>query len=496
MRSQAWVRIAREKRAARASKSAASLTFRQFIDTVHPRYQWYAHCETFANVLQRVADGELRRVMFFVPPRHGKSETVSRLFTAYYLYRHPERFVGINCYAADLAYTFSRAARDHFQRVGGVIRGDAAAVKHWETAEGGGLWAAGVGGPITGKGAHLALIDDPIKNAEEAASEVIRAKQLDWYDSTLYTRLEPDSALVIVQTRWNEKDLSGELLTREESEHEGWHIVNFAAIKDAEPDKRQFPASCTIEPDTRAIGEALCPERYTADDLGRIRRKIGEYYFSALYQGRPAPREGGMFTAASFPIIARPPVIPKADIRVRWWDMAATENGGDWTVGALIAYYDDTFFIEDVVRVQYGSAKRNALIRATAEQDASTYGTVYTWGPQDPGSAGKDAAIAFRSLLLGFPNNVRTESGSKELRATPLADQAAIGRVKMYAAPWNAAFIEEAKVFPNGTHDDQIDAAAGAFNRICAAIAGWVKRPATNATTPPDSVPSAPAHAA
>src|SRR5579884_4108582 len=140
----------------------APLSFVEWVRQVAPRYQWYRHCQELADVLQRVADGELSRVMIFMPPRHGKSQTASRLFSAYYLYRHPDRFVGLASYAAGLAHTLSRAARDHYRRGGGLIRDDVRAVEHWETPQGGGMWAAGVGGPITGKGAYLALVDDPL----------------------------------------------------------------------------------------------------------------------------------------------------------------------------------------------------------------------------------------------------------------------------------------------------------------------------------------------
>ena len=100
----------------RAARGQRSLSFREFVLQVNPRYQWYWHCEVLARVLQRVADGKLKRLMIFMPPRHGKSELASRLFTAYYLYRHPERWVGVNSYAAELAYALLRAAREHYTR--------------------------------------------------------------------------------------------------------------------------------------------------------------------------------------------------------------------------------------------------------------------------------------------------------------------------------------------------------------------------------------------
>lgn len=437
---------------------------------VNPRYIWYRHCITFASVLQRIADDEILRAMFYVPPRHGKSETISRLFNAYYLYRHPERWVGTNSYAADLAYTFSRAARDNFQRAGGVIRGDASAVKHWETDKGGGLWAAGVGGPITGKGASLAIIDDPIKNAEEAASELIRAKHRDWYDSTLYTRLEPSAALVVVQTRWHERDLAGELLERERSEAEGWHIVNFEAIK--EPPRTDFPATCTIEPDPRSEGEALCPERYDAEALTRIRARIGEHYFAALYQQRPAPREGGMFKASGLRLrddAGRPFAPPRGDgvKYVRFWDIGgSSKRTADETSGTLMARKPDgRFVLIDIEAGQWAPEDRNARIRIVAERDQKDYGHVRQIIERGIGLSVEVTNEIMRGLA-GLPCEERSAKGDKTTRADPLAAQCNAGNVDICDTPGTRGFVEQALIFPNGAHDDRVDSSASALAEL------------------------------
>ena len=144
------------------------LSFRDFIARVNPRYQFYRHAEQLIEVLQHVADGEIRRLMVFMPPRHGKSELCSRLLPAYFLHRHPERFVGLASYGADLSYGFSRNARANFEEIGGRLASDAAAVKYWATAEGGGMWAAGVGGPITGRGYHCFPAGTRIQTEEGA----------------------------------------------------------------------------------------------------------------------------------------------------------------------------------------------------------------------------------------------------------------------------------------------------------------------------------------
>lgn len=305
---------------ARRTGARSAESFRSFVTRIHPRFEWYRHCEVLARVIDRLVAGELNRVMVFMPPRHGKSEVFSRLLPAYYLSRHPDRFVGITSYTAELAYTFSRASREHhLDNVNGALRGESMAVRHWETGRGGGLFAAGVGGPITGKGMHLGIIDDPVKNAEAAASPIVQVAHQEWYQSTLYTRLEPGAALALMMTRWDENDLGGYLLQQEHlTGSEGWHVVWFPAIKDSSI-VVQWPPTCTIEPDWREDGEALCPERYPVEALERIRKASLESYWTALYQGVPNSTIGKGRVYRNF------------DGKNIW--EGAKDNGGDVLVG-------------------------------------------------------------------------------------------------------------------------------------------------------------------
>lgn len=410
-------------------------------------------------MLERVASGELKRVMIQLPPRHSKSELVSRLFSAYYLLMNPGHFVGINSYSAELAYTLSNAARQNYVAGGGALSDDTTAKKHWETTAGGGLWAAGVGGSITGKGFHLGIIDDPIKNAEEAASEIIREKHKEWYRSTFYTRAEPDASIIIIQTRWHEDDLTGWLLSEEtEGEQpENWHIVCLPAIAES---VEHIPDACTLEPDGRAEGEALCPERYDIDALNRIKSK-GAYNFDALYQQRPTAREGSFFHVNQLQIVDAAPTDGR---RARGWDKAATVAGGDFTVGVKMNKAPDGFFyIEDVVRGQWDTAARDRTIRQTAELDGKVCKQV---GEQEPGSGGKESAENFIRLLSGFSVSVERSTTAKELRADPLSSQVNAGNVRIVRGEWNRKFIEELRTFPHGKHDDQVDAVALAFNKL------------------------------
>lgn len=436
----------------------ASQSLRAFAAYSNPRFVFYQHCDLLIDVLEKVARGEIKRLMIQMPPRHSKSELVSRLFAGYYLRHNLHHFVGLTSYSAELAYTLSRAAREHFIKCGGKLKYDASAVSHWETPEGGGMWAAGVGGSITGKGAHLLIIDDPLKNAEDAASDLIRSKQKEWYSSTFETRAEPDAAIVVIQTRWHEDDLTGWLLEQESSsEPERWHIVCLPAIaEELEP----FPPTCTVEPDFREYGEALCPERYNESFLLR-RKSKGEYTFNALYQQRPSSREGRFFHVDKLGVVDAAPVGGR---RGRGTDKAATAGDGDFTAGVKMLKADDGYFyVEDSKRGQWDTGTRDREIRQTAELDGRDVTQI---GEQEPGSGGKESAENFIRLLSGFPVKVEKVSGSKELRADPFSSQVNAGNVRLVRGPWNKAYIEELRMFPNGRHDDQVDASSLVFNEL------------------------------
>lgn len=414
--------------------------------------------ETVCITVDR-ADGLFLCGRGYMVTHNSKSELFSRLFSAYYLHRNPHHFVGINSYSADLAYTLSRAARENFIQCGGVVKDDVAAVKHWETNQGGGLWAAGVGGSITGKGFHLGIIDDPLKNAEEAASEVIREKHKEWYSSTFYTRQEPGAAIVIIQTRWHEDDLTGWLLSEEieGDQPENWHVVCLPAIAE---EQQHFPDTCEVEADKRQEGEALCPERYDEAKLSSIKARIGEYHFGALYQQRPSAKQGLFFHVDKLQIVDAAPVEAR---RARGWDKAATAGGGDFTAGVKIAKHDGLFYIEDVIHGQWDTATRDRTIRQTAEMDGRACKQV---GEQEPGSGGKESAQNFIRLLAGFPVTTEPATNAKEIRADPFSSQVNAGNVRIVRGAWNKGYIEELRTFPHGKHDDRVDGSSLAFNEL------------------------------
>jgi predicted phage terminase large subunit-like protein len=251
------------------------------------RWKLPRHLDLLNRKLVDLAASKIRRLMVFMPPRHGKSELVSKYFPAWYLGTFPDRNVILTSYEADFAATWGRKARDILEEFGRdlfevTVRSDSSASHRWDLARHeGGMRTAGAGGAITGKGAHLLIVDDPIKNAEEANSAVHRQKIWEWFQSVAFTRLEPKGSVVLIQTRWHADDLAGRLLKQSLGEGEKWEIINLPAV--AEDDDLIG----------REPGEALWPERYDIDDLNSIRRVIGTYYWQSLYQQKPVDEQGG-----------------------------------------------------------------------------------------------------------------------------------------------------------------------------------------------------------
>lgn len=259
------------------------------------------HLDVIDETLMKVSSGDLRRVIFTMPPRHGKSERVSKKFPCWHVGRNPGDEIILASYSVDLSRGFSRIARDTLTANTGVF--DVTVDKNNQSAESwgidgyrGGITAAGVGGPITGKGARIAIIDDPVKNAEEANSEVMRDKVWDWYQSTLYTRLTPDGRIIVVMTRWHEDDLVGRLLKKEKEEIEAgthvgerWTVINFPALAEENDYLGRQP------------GESLWPEfGFTRERMLQIFADVGSYVANALYQQRPSAAGGTIFKRTHF----------------------------------------------------------------------------------------------------------------------------------------------------------------------------------------------------
>lgn len=439
-----------------------------------PAFEQSWHHEVMCDYLDRFARLELTRLIISLPPRHTKSELVSRRLPAIILGQDPNAPIIAASYGADLARRMNRDVQrimedEPYRRLfpdtklfGSNVR--TVAQGSWlrnsdmfEVVEYNGYYrGAGVGGAITGMGMKYGIIDDPIKNRQDANSETIRETIWNWYTSTFRTRLASGGGILVTMTRWHEDDLVGRLLAQSASDPlaDQWTILTLPAIAE-EP---------IAAYDQRQAGEALWAARFDLAELAKTRVSLGSYDWNSLYQGRPAPPEGGMFKRSWFAIVNAAPA--KAE-RVRAWDRAATEGAGDYTVGLLMAKDGDgVYYVEDIVRGQYSDLEGDKIIEQTTLADAARYGNVTTWLEQEPGSSGKAVAKITIRALAGHIVKAERSTGDKATRAQPYAAQCEAENVKLVKGAWNTAYLNELAGFPHGAHDDQVDASSLAFTKL------------------------------
>jgi predicted phage terminase large subunit-like protein len=414
-------------------------------------WQRARHHAAICAALTRVYRGECRRLIINIPPRYSKTELAVVNFIAWAMGRSPDSEFIHTSYSAPLAVNNSVAVRsiiqhEAYRRIFPGVELASDAGHHWKTTSGGVMYATGSEGTITGFGAGKVrpgfggaiIIDDPHK-ADEARSEVIRGRVIDWFQNTLESRRNsPETPIVLIMQRLHEKDLAGFLLGGGNGEE--WEHLCLSAWAD--------------EADT----EPLWPEKHSVEDLRRM-EQASPYVFAGQYRQRPAPPAGGFFKPDEIGVVD---AIPAGSISwVRGWDLAATVDG-DWTVGARLGKLPDgRYIIADVARLREGPDGRDRAVRNVAERDGKT---VRVSIPQDPGQAGKTQVLAFARLLAGYPVHTSPESGDKMTRAEPFAAQLNVGNVVMVRGPWNDALVNELRMFPNGATKDQVDALSRAFS--------------------------------
>jgi predicted phage terminase large subunit-like protein len=416
-----------------------------------PGYRDAAHHRLIARKLEAVERGEITRLVITMPPRHGKSMLASEFFPAWYLGRNPDHYVIAATYAQELADDFGRKVRNQiadpiYQGIfpGVAIKDDSTSAKRFHitgsidalaTTQDGAYFGVGVGGPLTGRGAHLLLIDDPVKNREEAESEIIRKKTKEWYTSTAYTRLMPGGRIIVIQTRWHEDDLAGWLLR--EHPQENWEVLDLPAIN--------------------AKNEALWPEQYGLERLEQIRQAIGPRDWSALYQQRPSPESGGYFKAEWVHGVDSVPA--RANLAIYGAsDYAVTSDGGDYTVHVVIGVDpEDRVYLLDLWRSQSAS---DVWIEAFCD-------LVAKWRPigwaEETGQIKSGVGPFLVKRMLERKAFVYREAfatrGDKAVRAQSIRGRIAMkGLHILKDAAWKADLIAEMMSFPVGVHDDQVDA--------------------------------------
>ncbi len=412
-----------------------------------------AHHRLLLDELDKVTRGETDRLMVLMPPGSAKSTYTSILYPAWWFNQHPTSSVIAASHTADLAEHFGRQVRnlivEHAADLGYGLANDNRAAARWQTNKKGTYFATGVRGPIAGRRADLAIIDDPIKSHAEADSAGFRDTVWNWYRADLSTRLKPGGRIILIMTRWHEDDLGGRLLAHSPDE---WRVLRLPALAEGG------------DPLGRAPGEPLWPEWENRDALLRKRETVGSRIWAALFQQTPRPPVGSLFQTNQIDVLDEPPAASLGH-RVRAWDFAATakigSNDPDWTVGLKLQRdAGGRFVVIDVVRLRGTPGVVEDAIARTAELDGKA---VSIGLPEDPGAGGKFAIASISRRLAGYRIEGSREHGSKAARAGPVAAQAEAGNLAIVRAPWNRTFLDELRDFPHGVKDDQVDALSRGF---------------------------------
>lgn len=451
----------------------------RFTERTYPQYKAEPAHHLIAAKLMQVVRGECKRLMIAAPPQHGKSELTSVRFPAYWLGHRPNDPVLLASYGAKLAEDKGGQARDTVDSEvyrgifpGMHVKSNARASSYWKLSSQhrGFMLSVGVGGPITGRGGLLGIIDDPFENWKQAQSPTHRETVWNWWRATFRTRIWEGGAIVLIMTRWHEDDLAGRLL---QTQGDRWDVVRLPALAESQEQRDESNRVLGLpqgkpDPLGREPGAPLCPKRFSKPALVEISADVGSMAWSAEYQGVPRAPEGNNFKRHWFSIVGSAPHEAK---RVRYWDKAATEGGGAFTAGVLMALADGIIYIEDVKRGQWSAHERNRIIKQTAELDALKYGgnsAVHIWVEQEPGSGGKESAEFTIRQLAGFvvKKEPVSKSGDKLVRSQPLQSYAEGLNVRLVRGLWNQTWLDEITAVPNNKYWDQLDASAGGFNKL------------------------------
>ncbi len=423
------------------------------------RHNW--HIEAIAYELGRCSEGDNTRLLITQPPRSLKSICSSVAFVAWALGHDPALSFICVSYSQDLAGELARQFRqvvdsEWYKALFPKMRLVKETGGECVTGAGGGRLATSIGGTLTGRGADIIIIDDPLK-AEDAASKIARIAVIDWYTSTLATRLNDKErgAIIVVMQRLHEEDLAGYLL-----EQGGWHRLDLPAIAIEDQQIRIGPHPADLH--DRKEGDVLHPEREPHAALERIKAEIGSLAFSAQYQQRPIPLEGNLIKREWFKDYGDPPAPTQGSKVVQSWDIAGSvSERSDWSVCTTWAMHQKTFYLLDVWRgqLEYPDLKRKVI--ALREAHGAQMVLIEKAG------LGLSLVQDLKAdSPAGFPNPIGiSPDGDKLVRMEAECARIEAGHVVLPRnAPWLDTFLHELLAFPNGRHDDQVDSVSQFLN--------------------------------
>jgi predicted phage terminase large subunit-like protein len=425
------------------------------------RQMWSAfipgkHHQIMADAFERVARGELKRLIINMPPRHTKSEFASYLFPAWFLGMYPEKKIIQTAHTAELAVGFGRKVRnlvgspDYQEIFPTKMSADSKAAGRWNTSKGGDYFAIGVGGAVTGKGADVLIIDDPHSEQEAMqGNPAVYDRVYEWYSSGPRQRLQPGGAIVIVMTRWSKRDLTGQ-------------IVNAAAKKDLEEwEVIELPALLPS-------GKPLWQEFWRQEELEAIKAELPVSKWEAQYQQNPTSEEGAIIKREMWRIWEneRP---PEVDYIIQSWDTAFEKsNRADYsactTWGVFYRDVEGTEVANIIVLDAFKERMEFPELKKTAFEFWKE------WNPDtlivEKKAAG--APLIYEMRRMGIPISEYTPSkGSDKIaRVNAVSDLFASGMVWRPETRWAEELVEELASFPNGDHDDLVDSSSQALLRF------------------------------
>lgn len=433
------------------------------------QWQWANHLRLLDRKIAEVAAGRIAKLMVMMPPRHGKSELCTHYAPVWYLSNFPREHCIMAGYGGDFAQEWGRKVRDTINansaELAITVSADSASAGRWNIAGNnmGGMYAAGIGGSLTGRGGKLLICDDPIKNDEEARSEVYRDKLWDWWRQTFITRQEPGGGIILIMTRWHDDDLAGRLLKHEGNE---WDVLRFPAIAN--------------EADIlgRQQGDALWPERYDAEALASKRRTMGEMDFQALYQQEPSLEQGNLIKMDWWQWYAALPE-QKPSLIVHSYDTAVkTKEVNDFSAFQSWANYPSGRYLLRcwAERMEYPELIKRMKSEYAA---AAALGRAPNYIVIEDKSSGQQAVQTLKRETQ-LPVVARKADADKYIRLKPHIPTIETGQCYLplpRQAPAVQSFMQELAAFPLGAHDDQVDAFSHAMGfideKIGRAIISW-----------------------
>lgn len=445
------------------------------------------HLQLINQALVDISKRKYHKLMINLPPRHGKSELISKYFPIYYLQQNPDHRIILASYGSQYAHSLGRKIKDTIETnqdtLGMKINKNARSSKEFliENSQGS-ITTCGIGGPLTGKGADLLIIDDPIKNDKEANSAVYRERNLEWYNSTAFTRLEPNGIIIFVMTRWREDDLAGQILAHESSQ---WKVLKLPAIaeeQDMVKEKFIYDQEGTLLETYkcdilgRKLGQALWEERFDIEQLLSIKQTIGSYWFASLYQQSPSPANGGIFQRKYFQyfrienqeedkilILSKKDSLGTYETKFVYSSLkifqsidlaVSTSNSADFTVILTFALSpQNDIIILDIFRAKIEGAEHINYIHNSFMQ----------FSPLLIGIESTQYQLSLVQMAINRGLPIKALKADKDKVSRSLAIASYLESSKIFFDK-NAAYLQdfekELLLFPNGKHDDMVDAFA------------------------------------